>query len=337
MPSGDEDAAVAILSVHSTVMEREDSRRLEEMIYDTVTEALSAAGLTPGDIDSVVLSGNDEIDGRVISIMPSAGPAMGVDRDTTMIASSADHALAYAYLRALAGQSTRMLVVGWAKPSESVDPDRAELMAAEPYILRAVGMNHTISAALQASRWCARGLDSSAADGTPVAFPLTRSDLPARGDSVHAFVLATEGSFPAGSELGWIVDAGWATSSYELGGRDIAVLDSLRRAVDQITSRHPDARTEAWDVVEIAADSEFAVRAVQREFGLEADAVNPSGALSEVRTSPHVAGLGRMAAAVRSLGGGSGEQRYAAAIGFHGFASQGATVLVFSTHKEVAA
>jgi hypothetical protein len=64
------------------VIENETTRSLEEMLFDTSTAALKAAGLTAEELDGVVLSGNDQIDGRVISIMASAGPTGGVNRDT---------------------------------------------------------------------------------------------------------------------------------------------------------------------------------------------------------------------------------------------------------------
>ena len=330
--------AVAVISTSSIVVENESTRSLEEMIFASSTAALESAGMEAQDLDGVVLSGNDQVDGRVISIMAAAGPAGGVNRDTTMIASSGDHALIYGYLRLKSGQGKNVLVVGWAKPSESVDPDRVELMSAEPYLLRPIGMNNTIAAALQASIWVSRG-DSQESSET-VAWPIRREDLPARGDVVHAAVLAVEGEFSAGSELAWIVDAGWATISYEIGTRDLSDLSSLRLAADQIVSRTPGAGPDHWDAVEIGGDSEFAVREAARMLAIREDAdINASGSLHEQLTSPHVSGLGRMIAAIRAAkkppesSGASTKGRVTAGVGFNGFAGQGAAVMVFSTSK----
>lgn len=334
--------AIAVVSACSTVIDRETTRSLEEMIFDTTTMALESAGLKAHDLDGVVLSGNDEIDGRVISIMPSTGPAGGVDRDTTMIASSGDHALIYGYLRLKAGQGKNVLVVGWAKPSESVDPDRAELMAAEPYLLRQIGMNNTIAAALQASTWVSP--DDVPVTSETTAWPLEKKDLPGRGDTVHAAVLAVDGKFPAGQELAWIVDAGWATVSYEIGTRDLGDLSALRLATEQIARRSAGAAPERWDAVEIGGDSEFTVKAVKRTLPIREDAeVNSSGSLQDQLTSPHVAGLGRMMAAIRAVGKSSHDGRevrggrVAAGVGFNGYAGQGASVMVFSNSKGVTA
>lgn len=323
---------IAIISIASTMVDAEFDRTLEEMIFDTSTEALSAVGLSAKDIDSFVVSGNDEVDGRVISIMPSAGPVGGVDKDTTMIASSADHALVYGWLRIKAGQGRKVLVAGWAKPSESVDPDRAELAGAEPLLLRRIGMNDTIAAALQASVWAHRDRESPIVPDA-VAWPLTRDDLPKRGDSVFAMILAAEGEFEPGSEIAWIVDAGWATDSYELGARDLGELRAFNLAVGQITKRTPNAGPDSWDAIEVGAASEYVVREVTRLLALETSAVNASGALKDRPTWGYVNGLSRMVEAAKAVHGKGPDTVTSAGIGFNGFAGQGATVVVFSNVK----
>jgi len=327
---------IAVIAVASTIVAKETSASLEEMIFRTTKKALDGIGLTAKDIDGVVLAGNDQIDGRVISIMPSAGPAGGVNHDTTMIASSGDHALIYGYLRIVAKQNKRVMVVGWAKPSESVDPDRVELMSAEPYLLRPIGMNETVAAALQASRLL--GDEIPKIDHAQIlAWPLTRKDLPARGDSVFVAILAEEGSFTAGTELAWVIDAGWSTSSYELGARDLANLESLEIAYNQIILRTPYASAENWDAVEIGAPSEYAVTAVAKTLTFGADiAVNASGPLREQLTSPFVLGLSRMMRAIEAVKkiGADKKNVVAAGIGFNGFAGQGAAVMIFGGNKE---
>jgi len=321
----DSHPAVAVLSTRSLLVEHETVRSLEEMIFEATTEALTRAGFTIKDIDAVVVSANDEFDGRVISIMAGTGPAGGVGLDTTMINSAGDHALIYGWQRVLAGQSKHVLVAGWSKPSEGVDPNHAEYVEAEPYILRNVGMNHTLASAIQAE-----ALGHTPA-GEVVAWPLTKNDLPKRGDAVFALVLAADGSFPAGSEVAWLVDCGWTTVTYEIGARDLSKFDSLEIALAQIAKRGTPGPS-AWDAVEIGASSEPAVKGVASSIGLADSAtVNASGSLSERITAPHVQGLGRMVAAIDAIGAGG--PKVAAGIGFHGFAGQGATVAVFSAEK----
>ncbi|MGW4393364.1 hypothetical protein [Streptomyces sp. NPDC004685] len=326
-PPGPDKPNVAVLAIHTNVVEREEHRSLEEMIFQASRTALEQAGIDHSGLDGVVLSGNDQADGRVISCMPSAGPAGGVDLDVTMIASSGEHALVYGYLRLLSGQGDSVLVVGWGKPSESVHPDFAELVSAEPYLLRAIGMNDTLAAALQASTW----VTDAPAQGDAVSWPLTREDLPARCDGVYAAVLAVEGSFEPGRELAWIHGAGWSTDRYEMGARDLGVQTALTKAKDHLASAG--LRPDDWTSVEIAAPSEPAVVAARATLGLgEHTAVNGTGSLASSPAPAHVAGLARMLAAAGSVGrrgSSTGSPAVAAGIGMNGFAGQGATVMVF--------
>lgn len=332
-PPGADKPNVAVLSIHNDVVEREERRSLEEMIFQASRAALEQASLDRSELDGVVLSGNDQVDGRVISCMPSAGPAGGVDLDVTMIASSGEHALVYGYLRLLSGQGNNVLVVGWGKPSESVHPDFAELVSAEPYMLRAIGMNDTLAAALQASTWTS---GSDAADGEFVSWPLTRGDLPARCDGVYAAVLAVEGSFELGREIAWVHGAGWSTDRYEIGARDLGVQTALTKAKEHLAAA--DLQPRDWTSVEIAAPSEPAVAAAGTTLGLgDGTVVNRTGALADSPAPAHVAGLDRMLAAANSVGQGrssTGTPAVAAGVGLNGFAGQGATVMVFGKERK---
>jgi hypothetical protein len=319
---------VAVVSCVRDVVAREEGRSLEEMIFETSHRALAAAGLTAADVGGVVLSGNDQTDGRVISCMTSAGPAGGVGRDVTMIASSGEHALVYGWLRLRSGQGETVLVVGWGKPSESVSPEHAELVSAEPYVLRAVGMNDTIAAALQASRWAAPGAPPAADD--VVAWPLTAADLPARADCVYAAVLAVESAVPAGASTGpaWIRGAGWSTDRYEPGARDPAAQAALHAALAHLDRGDDPVPAASWEAVEIAAPSEPAVAHAASALDLPAGTpVNASGSLRDAPAPAHVAGLARLLAAATTVS--EGRAGVAAGIGFNGFAGQGATVMVF--------
>lgn len=314
---------VAVLATRRTAVPREDDRSLEEMIFSVAEEALSAAGLRASTVGGVVLYGNDQMNGRVISCMVGVGPAGGVDRDVTMIASSGEHAFIYAYLRLLAAQDRNVLLVGWGKPSEGVSPEHAQLVSAEPYLLRRVGMNDTIAAALQASR-----TTTTAAAGRITAWPLTAEDLPADNDVVYASVLAAEGGFTPGTELAWVLGAGWAMDGYDMGARDVAGMPALDAALQQI-ERHGVPGAARWDIVEIAAPSEVATRAVVTKLGLRDDArVNMAGGVAEFMSASSTSGLGRFIAAVDALGSEPAGS-ISAGIGLQGFAGQGAAVVVF--------
>ncbi|WP_326640754.1 hypothetical protein OG884_37155 [Streptosporangium sp. NBC_01755] len=293
------------------------------MIFAVAAAALSAVGLQASTVGSIVLYGNDQMNGRVISCMVGAGPAGGVDRDVTMIASSGEHAFIYAYLRLLAGQDQNVLLVGWGKPSEGVSPEHAQLVSAEPYLLRRVGMNDTIAAALQASR-----MTTTAATGRATAWPLTAADLPADNDVVYAAILAAEGSFEPETELAWVLGAGWAMDGYDMGTRDVAEMPALAAALQQIEKRGVPGAAR-WSIVEIAAPSEVATRAVVGKLGLRDDVrINAAGSTADFMSTSSTSGLGRFIAAVDALDSQPAGS-ISAGIGLQGFAGQGAAVMVF--------
>jgi hypothetical protein len=321
--SGGRVPRVALVATDSVGAPRVDDDSLEELTFAASSGALAAAGLTAATVDSIVIYGQDQMNGRVISCMVSAGPVGGVDTDVTMIASAGEHAMIYAYLRLLAGQGDSVLVVAWGKPSEGVHPEHAELMAAEPYLLRRLGMNNTVAAALQASR-----LGHTPPSGAAtVAWPLTRDDLPTGNDAVHAAVLRREGTFDAGSEIAWIQGIGWSTDVYDVGARDVAEPASVDAVLKQLADQGAPA-PGLWDRAEIAASSEPAVAAVADRLGLRADCiVNESGDTASLPTSPLTAGFLRMLNAAHSAGTHPGT--LAAGIGTQGFAGQGTAAMVF--------
>jgi hypothetical protein len=298
-----------------------EDQSLEELMFDASSGVLADAGLTAASVGSIVLFGQDQMNGRVISCMVAAGPAGGVDRDVTMIASSGEHALIYAYLRLLAGQGDSVLVVAWGKPSEGLHPDHAELVHAEPYLLRRLGMNNAVAAALQASR-----LRHRPDEGAVATWPLTAADLPTDQDTVHTAVLLREGTFDAGSEIAWVKGAGWAMDVYDLGGRDLADLASLDTVVAQL-DRQRAPLPAAWDRVEIAAPSEPVVTTVATRLGVgPCCEINRNATTSTLEASPLTAGFARMMTAAQAVGEGSAA---AAGVGMQGFAGQGAAAMVF--------
>jgi hypothetical protein len=312
---------VALVATRTLGAERIEDQSLEELMFSASSGVLADAGLTAASVGSVVLFGQDQMNGRVISCMVAAGPAGGVDRDVTMIASSGEHALIYAYLRLLAGQGDSVLVVAWGKPSEGVHPEHAELVEAEPYLLRRLGMNHAVAAGLQASR-----LGHQPTGGSPTSWPLTADDLPTRYDTVHTAVLRRAGTFDAGSEISWIRGAGWAMDVYDLGGRDLLDLAPLGHVVSQLSTQGAPLPAD-WDRVEISAPSEPMVDTVASRLGVRADCrVNADASTSGLMASPLTAGFARMINAAQAT---EGSARVAAGVGMQGFAGQGAAAMVF--------
>jgi hypothetical protein len=335
---------IAVIGSAYDRIEAPGQRSLEEAIFAVARGAIADSQVDLSSVDSVVLSGTDQVDGRVISAMVTAGAAGAVGRDMTMIASASEHAVAFGYLQLRAGHARTVLVLSWGKPSEGDAPEHAELVSAEPFILRPIGMNDTVAAALQASRLLEGrpgGNVFLAAEGV-VAWPLRREDLPTGGDLVAGLVLAEEGSIPPGATVAWIRGLGWAMDRYEMGDRDIEGFEALRAASERAATQA--ALGDALpDVAEIRAPSSIARDAALAVLGLRIEGpgrtvVNP-GAGGERGFVKSAAGLSCVAAAAAQLRGTAGAHQLAApkiamAASTHGFASQGASVMILSADKE---
>lgn len=367
---------VAVIGAHHTpLLEEVNDESLEEMIFAAAKGALSDATVGIEDIDAVVLATSDQVHGRVIESMVTSGAAGGVGRDVTTMASAGEHALVYGYLRLLAGQSTRVLVLAWGKPSESVTPEQAELVSAEPFLLRPVGMNLAVAAALQANTyrcrygvpdWAPRAvraardaahaaaygasIDGAGQRGGLVAWPLGVNDLPRPCDAAVGIVLARSEAATDALAPAWIRGAGWSSDRYDLGSRDLSRFEALeqagRRAVGTTMA------VDDIDVLEVQEISTVGAFAAAEALGLAGPGlgatltaggwppVNPSG--GNLPADPgNASGLIRLACAANQARGRAGraqiEPRPALAMGaaLHGFAGQAATVMLFGRDPEV--
>jgi len=376
MSSDDRRPPVAVIGVHHTpLLDEVNDVSLEEMIFAAAKGALADATVGIEDIDAVVLATSDQVHGRVIESMVTAGAAGGVGRDVTTMASAGEHALVYGYLRLLAGQSTRVLVIGWGKPSESVTPEQAELVSAEPFLLRPVGMNLAVAAALQANKYRCRygvpheapravraareaahaaayggSVDGVGQRGRLIAWPLGVNDLPRPCDAAIAIVLARSQAATEAPAPGWIRGAGWSSDRYDLGSRDLSRFEALeqagRRAVGTTMA------VDEIDVVEVQEISTVGAFAAAEALGLAGPGlgatatlggwprVNPSG--GNLPADPgNASGLIRLACAANQARGRAGraqiEPRPALALGaaLHGFAGQAATAMLFGRDPEV--
>ncbi|MEX2290285.1 MAG: hypothetical protein WD794_08180 [Mycobacteriales bacterium] len=345
------------------------------MVFDASRAALADAGLTIADIDAVMLSTTDQVEGRVIESMVTNGAAGGVGRDVTTITSAGEHALIYGYLRLRAGQSRRVLVVVWSKESESMDSAHADLLGAEPFLLRPLGMTSVVAAGLQASAYAARhGLEEavvqgvreasarqtarvhpdlgSTTDGHVAAWPLTDADLPQGCDAACAAVLVVADEVTAEHVPAWISGVGWVTERYDLGGRDLTRFEALEAATEMALGAGGSAASA--DVVEVQQISSVGLLAALEALGLAPDGkgadvvtrsapvVNPSG--GNLFANPgNAAGVLRLLAAAQQVRGRAGEVQVTpqptSAVGaaLHGLAGQGAAVVAFTSEQGAAA
>jgi len=240
------------------------TRSLEESIYAVTQSALRDAGVAIDAIDGIVVAGNDELDGRAISIMAASGSVGGVDRDILSTPSAAEHAFVLGALRIASGQFRTQLIVAWS-PLE-VDSIRDALrLGTDPYFHRALPLDELAASGLQANaledgdttlRKTATAIvrknrlhgalaypdrpigpveEAFIAAGKPLRWPLTDTMVCAPGFGLVAIVLADRQTVADRhmQNAAWIRGMGWATEPGFLGDRDLARLPSLDAACEQ--------------------------------------------------------------------------------------------------------
>ena len=233
-----------------------------EIAFEAARAALQDAGLTRGDIDTVLVSGWDVLDGRTISDMYLVPAAGGYLKDSAKVADDGVLAFAYAYMRIASGAFDTALVMGHRHaeaPTELVSN-----VAMDPFFYRPLGMSATAALALQVSSYTARyGVSEGQAAAVAeknrrqgvnnpyahlrsavtrdqmlaskmVAWPLREFDCPPVSVGAVALILCSEDrARRIASSWATVEGIGWATSSYYIGATDLWRLGALAGAAQQ--------------------------------------------------------------------------------------------------------
>jgi acetyl-CoA C-acetyltransferase len=337
---------------------------LEWLIFAGASAALADAGLERGDLDGVVISASDQVDGRAISSMLTSGPAGAYLNEEINIASSPAHALVMAYLQILSGTHQRLLVSSWGKASETDGGSiqAAERLSVEPFYERDGGLSSLAATAFQAAahRRAAPDPDRATAaaaavaarnhgDGTTVsdvlaspivAWPLRALECPRETDASFSIVLERAGREGQGAIT--LDGAGWSTDFGRVAERDLVGLPHLAiAAADAYTRagiRDPGSEVGDWQVHDYTPDAELLAYAPlglcaaeeSLEVGLSGHhGVNVGGG-SLRGEAPFGGALRKVVDAVARLRAGDIERSVAQIAG--GFAGQFQTVFVLGKH-----
>lgn len=245
--------SVGVIGSASICPYSSDHWALEEILYHVTQNALSSAGIGINDIDGIVVAGNDQIDGRAISIMAASGSVGGVDRDILSTPSSSEHAFIMGAVRVRSGLFQTQLIVAWS-PIEVSSIGEAQRLAADPYFHRLLPLDELASHALQASAIIARTPDAEPAaravvaknrrnglrtsefianqaiepvnigSGRMLRWPISEDMVgPITGGAV-ALVIASDKfiSERCLEEVAWLDGMGWSTESGFLGDRNLS-------------------------------------------------------------------------------------------------------------------
>ena len=274
---------IGIAGVAMHAPQRTDSRSLEESIYAVTRAALRDADFAIEDVEGIVVAGNDELDGRAISVMMASGSVGGVDRDILSTPSAAEHAFVLGALRIASGQFATQLVVAWS-PLEVDSVEDALKLGTDPYWHRALPQDELATHGLQASvlEHTVSGVRETAAaivrknrthgaiaypdrplgpvesafiaSGKPTRWPLTDAMVAPPAFGLVAMVLA-DGKQVAKRKcdhVAWIRGMGWATEPGFIGDRDLSKAPSLDAARGQAYKAAGIKDASAFDIAEIA-------------------------------------------------------------------------------------
>lgn len=251
---------IAIVGIGQTELSDAAPGRLyHEHDFEAARRALADAGIDRGDIDTVVCSGWDAVDGRTISDMHTAMSSGGYLKDSAHVGEDGIMALAYAYMRIAAGLFDTAIVTGHGHLESSFESVSSVVF--DPLFSRPVGPSHLVSLALQAGAYAQRyrpaneavagvvvkNRGSGAANprahlrsevapeealsSDPVCYPLLALHCPPQSVGGVALVLASEEAARRISRRPvWITGIGWAIDSYELGCKDLTRLSSVSAA-----------------------------------------------------------------------------------------------------------
>ncbi len=245
---------------HTVFAERRDDVRLEELVFEAASAALADAGIVRADLGTVVMAGADQLDGRSISSMMTAGPAGAYLKDEIRTTTEGSYAAILACLRILSGEYDTALAITWSKTSES-PYDLISSLSYDPFYLRPLAFNDVVESAIVSSTY--RNLTPQLAEAAAavvvknrgngslnpraflrertsreailvspyVAYPIRSAELPRSCDGAVALVLASEErTLSSDRPPVWIQGFGWGTSDYGYKGETAAGLAGLRAA-----------------------------------------------------------------------------------------------------------
>lgn len=276
---------VAIVSSAQTVLAHKHSDHQHvDLISDAVSRALKGTGIRYEDIDFVIDSGSDFLDGRSISNCGFLGAMAAHHKEESRVEEDGLWALTYAANKIAGGSASVGVVVAYSKPSESnVDNYWTGLL--EPFIQRPVGLNQRSAAGLTARQYLSaadlnaedlravsqqswnRAVENTGVDASelptdeafwrdPVASPLSASDLSRPVDGAVAILVArAEIANDITSTPVWITGQGSAMDQHFLANREQTGLPAAKAAAENAFRMAGGTCARDYGLVELSATS----------------------------------------------------------------------------------
>ena len=280
-------------------------RQHVDLIAEAVISALLGTGLRMSDVDFIIDSGSDFLDGRSISNCGFLGTMGANHKEESRVEEDGLWSAVYAATKILSGAASVGLVVAYSKSSES-DPRNYWSSLAEPFSQRPVGLDQHSAAGLYAQRYLAQhGLDPRALDAVSerawagagrnakvdadldmlsgeqweqvVASPLRRRDMARAVDGAVAMVVASEHvARQIDRRPVWFSGMGSAIDQHFLAAREPTSLPAAQAAAKAAYRMSGASSARDFDVVEVSANSTVGELMVLEALGM-ADAGSAIG------------------------------------------------------------
>jgi acetyl-CoA C-acetyltransferase len=127
-----------------------------DLISSTVSNVLKGSGVRLADVDFVIDSGSDVLDGRSISNCGFLGAMGAHHKEESRVEEDGLWAAFYGATKIAAGAAEIGLVIAYSKPSES-DPSLFYASQVEPFYQRPVGFDHLVASGIQAQQYVLKG------------------------------------------------------------------------------------------------------------------------------------------------------------------------------------
>lgn len=144
---------VAIVSTAQTAWRpaRSDAQHID-LISSVVQRALKGCGLQIKDVDFVIDSGSDVLDGRSISNCGFLGAMGAHHKEESRVEDDGLWAALYGVTKVASGAADIGLIIAYSKPSES-DVSKFYSTMADPFCQRPVGLDEVTASGLVAQRY----------------------------------------------------------------------------------------------------------------------------------------------------------------------------------------
>ncbi|MBS1678861.1 MAG: 3-ketoacyl-CoA thiolase [Actinobacteria bacterium] len=143
-----------VASAQTSLKSRWANRQHVDLISEAVSAALKGSGLRIEDVDFVIDSGSDILDGRSISNCGFLGAMGAHHKEESRVEEDGLWAALYGATKIGAGSAEVGLLIGYSKPSEG-DVSAFYWSQVEPFYQRPVGFGHEAASGLQAQSYLA--------------------------------------------------------------------------------------------------------------------------------------------------------------------------------------